>query len=76
MWPTGKMKMLPSKQVTSTVKTNVAAIQWNFNEAGMQDGNCYMAATILCYKETIYVRETTNNVLLNKEGWKLSLIHI
>ena len=31
VWPTGKMKS-PYEQVTSTVKTNVAAIQWKFNE--------------------------------------------
>ena len=27
VWPTGKMKSLPYEQVTSTIKTNVAAIQ-------------------------------------------------
>ena len=36
VWPTGKIKKLPYEQVTSTIKTNVAAIQWNFNEAGMK----------------------------------------
>ena len=32
VWPTGKIKSLPYEQVTPTIKTNVAAIQWEFNE--------------------------------------------
>ena len=48
--------------VTSGDRT-VTAIQWNFNETGMQDGNGTWRP--LCYKGTIYIREMTNNVLLN-----------
>ena len=37
MWPRGRMKFVPYKQVSYTVKANVHAV--NTHNKGMQDGN-------------------------------------
>ena len=37
MWPRGRMKFVPYKQVSYTVKTNVHAV--NTHNKGMRDGN-------------------------------------
>ena len=65
VWLTGKIKSLPSEWVTSMIKTNVVAIQWNFNETGMQDGNGTWQ--LLCYKGTISVSYTHLDVYKRQE---------
>ena len=52
VWPTGRMKFSPYKQVDHAVNTHN-------NETGMQDGSGTQWR--LCYKGTMYFLYTTNN---------------
>ena len=76
VWSTGKMKSLPSEQVSSTVKTNIAVIQWNFNESDKQNGNVTWRTMpqrkqVPAANQTIYVRPGDDPTHCYKEGCKI-----
>ena len=59
-WPTGKMKMLPYKQVTYTIKTNVYKVSMHTNVAAMQrKGN---EEIIQWNADVVYTRVNTIDV--------------
>ena len=77
VWPRGKTKMLPYQQVTSTIKTNVAVIQWNADVVYRRERTMVSTATTLqrnnirpvddgqynCYKRGVRSNDTLNSEL-------------